>query len=130
LGHRESAHRPLRSLRLTPAKKEAHEKAGEDELSLRRDATTALPAVEAVAGKELAAARTREPDDVLDIRRRSGQAAGDGRIERPARGDEKEDSGDPGADLEAAVRDVLVRHPVAREVEQQSELQRQERRAD
>jgi len=120
----------LPSLRLTPAKKEAHEEAGEDELSRRRDATTPVPAVEAVAGKELAAARTREPDDVLDVRRRSGQGAGDGRIERPARGDEEEDSGDPGADFEAAVRDVLVRHPVAREVEQQPELQRPEPRAD
>jgi hypothetical protein len=55
--------------------------------------------------------------DVLEVRRRSGECAADGRIERSAHRGEEQDTGDPRADLEAAVGDVLVRHPIACEVE-------------
>ena len=86
--------------------------------------------MEPVAGEELAPARPREAEDVLEVRRRSGKRAADGWIERsPDRGEE-ENSGDARADLEAAVGDVLMRHPIACEVEQQPERQRAEPRAD
>lgn len=103
---------------LAPAKKEANEEASKDELGRRRDAATPVPAEEAVAGEELAPARPGEPKYVLDVRRRSGERSADGRIERSAHGGEEQDSGDPRRDLEATVRDVLVRHPIACEVQQ------------
>jgi hypothetical protein len=109
------------ALVLAPAKKEANEEARDDELDRRREAATAMPAMEPVAGEELAPARPREAKDVLEVRRRSGERAADGWIERsPDRGEE-ENSGDARADLEAAVGDVLVWHPIACEVEQQPE---------
>ena len=77
--------------------------------------------MEAVAGEELAPARPREAKDVLEVRRRSGKRAADGRIERsPDRGEEQ-NSGDARADLEAAVGDVLVWHPITYKMEQQPE---------
>ena len=58
---------------------------------------------------------------MLEVQRRSGKRAADGWIERsPDRGEE-ENSGDARADLEAAVGNVLMRHPIACEVEQQPE---------
>ena len=68
--------------RLAARKKKADEEAGEDELDRRRNAATAVPAAEAVAGEELTPARPRESKDVLEVRGRSGERAGDGRIER------------------------------------------------
>lgn len=119
-------------LRLPPpgAEKEADEETSKDELDGRRDATTAVPALEAVAGEELAAARPWKAKDVLEIRRGGGERAADGRIPGSAHGGEEDDLGDAGGDLEAAVGDVLVGHPIAREVEQQPERQRGELRAD
>jgi hypothetical protein len=116
--------------RLAAPKKKANEEAGEDELGRRRNAAAAMPAAEAVAGEELAPARSREAKDVLEVRRGSGERAADGRIERSARCGEEQDSGDTRADLEAAVGDVLVWHPIACEVEQQPERQRAESRVD
>jgi hypothetical protein len=113
-----------------PAKKEANEVARDDELDRRRDAATPVPAVEAVAGKELAATRPREAKDVLEVRRRSGERAADGRIEWAAHSGEEQHAADTRADLEAAVRDVLVRHPISGEVEHQAEQQGAEPRAD
>lgn len=78
-----------------------------------------MPAVEAVAGEEFAPPGTREAQDVLEVRGRSGERAADGWIERSADRGEEQDSGDARSDLEAAVGDVLVRHPIACEVEQQ-----------
>jgi hypothetical protein len=78
-----------------------------------------VPAVEAVAREELAPTGPREAKDVLEVRRRSGKRAADGWIERsPDRGEEK-NSGDARADLEAAVGDVLVWHPITCKMEQQ-----------
>jgi len=109
------------ALVVAPAKKEANEEARDDELDRRREAATAVPAMEPVAEEELAPARPREAKDVLEVRRRSGECAADGWIERsPDRGEEQ-NSGDARADLEAAVGDVLVWHPIACEVEQQPE---------
>jgi hypothetical protein len=71
-----------------------------------------------MAGKELAPTRPREAKDVLDVRRRGGERAADGRMERSAHGGEEQDSGDARPDLEAAVGDVLVRHPIPCEVKQ------------
>jgi hypothetical protein len=65
----------------------------------------------------LAAARPRQPKNMLDVRRRSGECAADGRIERSAYRGEKENAGDPRADLEAAVGYVLVWQAIACEVE-------------
>jgi len=106
------------ALVLAPAEKEAHEEARDDELDRRRDAATAVPAVEAVAGEELASARPREAKDVLEVRRRSGERAAHGWIERsPERGEEQH-PGDARADLEAAIGNVLVWHPIACKMEQ------------
>jgi hypothetical protein len=89
-----------------------------------------VPAAEAVAGEELAPAGPREAKDMLEVRRGSGERPADSRIERSAHGGEEQDCSDARADLEAAVGDVLVRHPVSREVEQQPERQRAESRID
>jgi hypothetical protein len=86
--------------------------------------------VEAVAGKELAATRPREAKDVLEVGRRSGERAADGRIEWAAHSGEEQHAADARADLEAAVRDVLVRHPIPCEVEQQAERQGAEPRTE
>jgi len=82
--------------------------------------------VEAVTGKELTPAWTRELKDVLEVRRRSGERAADRRIERSPHRSEEQHCGDARADLEAAVVDVLVRHTISCEVEQQPERQRAE----
>lgn len=92
---------------------EADEKAREDELGRGRDAATTVPAVEAVAGKELAAPGPWKTYHVLDVRTGRRQRTTHRRIQRSAHGGEKEHSRDTRADLEAAVADVLVRHPVA-----------------
>jgi hypothetical protein len=104
---------------LAPAKKEANEEASDNELGRRRDAATPVPAVEAVAREELASARPREAKDVLEVRRRSGERAANRRIERSSHRGEEENSGDARSDLEAAVGDVLVWHPITCKVEQQ-----------
>jgi hypothetical protein len=83
-----------------------------------------------MAGEELAPARARQRKDVLEIRRRSSERAADGRMERSAHGGEEQHTADARSDLEATVGDVLVRHPIACEVEQQPERQRAEPRAD
>ena len=53
----------------------------------------------------------------------SSERAGHRGIERPAHRGQEEDCGDARADLEAAIGDVTVRHPIADEVEEQSEWQ-------
>jgi hypothetical protein len=54
---------------------------------------------------------------VLEVRRGSGERAADSRIPRSAHGGEEDDLGYARGDLEAAVADVLVGHPIAPEVE-------------
>jgi hypothetical protein len=106
-----------------PPKKKADEKTREEELGRRRDAATPVPAVKAVAGEELATTRPGEAKDVLEIRRRSRERAANGRIERSAHRGEQQNPGDARADLEAAVGDVFMRHPIPKEVEDQPERQ-------
>jgi hypothetical protein len=110
--------------------KAADEEARQDELDRCWDTATSVPAVEAVAGKELAATRPREAKDVLEVGRRSGERAADGRIEWAAHSGEEQHAADARADLEAAVRDVLVRRPIPCEVEQQAERQGAEPRTE
>jgi hypothetical protein len=109
---------------------EADQKAGHEELDRGRHSTAPVPAAQPVAREELASAGPGEPQDVFEVWTRSRERAGHGRIERPARPGEEQDGGDPRRNLEAAVCNVLVRHAVARQVEEQSERQRGESRAE
>ncbi len=67
---------------------------------------------------------------MFEVRARGRERTGHGGIERTAHPGEEQDGGDPGADLEAAVRDVLVRQPISREVKEQAERHRREPGAD
>jgi hypothetical protein len=128
-----TAGRPIRSreLQLAAAKKEAADKeAREEELDRRRKTTAPVPAMEAMTREELAPARPRQPKEMLEVGRTSSERAGHRGIERSAHRGEEHDCGDARADLEAAVGDVTVRHPIADEVEEQSEWQRAEPRTD
>ncbi len=80
-----------------------------------------MPTAQPVAGEELATAWPREAKDVFEVRTRSRERAGDGGIERSAHSAEEQDACDARADLEGAVRDVLVRDPIAREVKEEPE---------
>jgi hypothetical protein len=86
--------------------------------------------MEAMTREELSPARAWETNEVLKVRSRRSERAGHRRIERSANCGEEQDCGDAGADFEAAVWDVSVRHPVADEVEEQSERQRAEARTN
>ena len=66
---------------------------------------------------------------MFEVRTRSRDRPGDGGIERSAHSTEEQHAGDARTDLEAAVGDVLVRDPIAREVKKQPERQRAEPRA-
>ena len=83
-----------------------------------------------MAGEELATAGPREAEDVFQVRTRSRERARDGGIEWSAHSAEEQDPCDARPDLESAVRDVLVRNPIARDVKEQTERQRSEPRAD
>ena len=128
------ARRPLAELRqtakLAAAKKEADEETREEELDRRRKTAAPVPAMEAMTREELAPARPRETKEVLEVWRRGSERAGHRGIERSAHRGEEQDCGDARADLEATVGDVTVRHPIADEVEEQSEWQRAEPRTD
>jgi hypothetical protein len=125
---------PLAELRqtakLAAAKKEADEETREEELDRRRKTAAPVPAMEAMTREELAPARPRETKDVLEVWRRGSERACHRGIERSAHRGEEQDCGDARADLEAAVGDVTVRHPIADEVEEQSEWQRAEPRTN
>jgi hypothetical protein len=71
--------------------------------------------------EELAAARAQEWEDVLEVGCGARPGAERSRIKRaPARG-EKDEARETAADLEAARADVLVRQPIAREVEDRAQ---------
>jgi len=74
-----------------------------------------------MAREELAAARAREWEDVLDVGTRCRQRSGDSRVERPPHERQQHDGGDAGANLEAAIADVVVRHPVACQVKDEAQ---------
>jgi hypothetical protein len=116
--------------KLAAAQKEADEETRDEELERRRKTAAPVPAVEAVTREELPSARPWQPKEVLEVGRRSSERAGHRRVERSAHRGEEQDCGDARADFEAAVGDVSVRHPIAGEVEEQSEWQRAEPRTD
>jgi hypothetical protein len=101
---------------LAAAKKEADEETREEELDWRRKTATSVPALEAMTRDELAPAGPRETKEVLEVWRGSSERAGHRGIERSAHRGEEQDCGDARADLEAAVGDVAVRHPIADQV--------------
>ena len=102
----------------------ADEKACGQQLSPRRNASASVPTVEAMAREELAAVGPREPEHVLQVWRRSSQRPYHGRVEWAAHQGQEEYRSDPGADLEPAIADVLMRHPVPRQVEEEAERKR------
>lgn len=114
--------------RLSPsAEQQADERSGEQELRLGREAG-AVAASAAV--EELLASGPQQRHEVLEVGRRRGCAAEHGRVEGPAPGGEQREHGKAASDLEPAVVDVLVRHPVACDVQRRTEEQRQRTRAD
>jgi hypothetical protein len=119
-----------RPLQLAAAKKEADEETREEELNRRRKTAAPVPAMEAMTREELAPARPRQPKEVLEVGSSGSERTGQRGIERSAHRGEEQDCGDARADLEATVGDVTVRHPIADEVEEQSEWQRAEPRTD
>jgi hypothetical protein len=66
---------------------------------------------------------------MLQVWRRGRQRPCHGRVEWAAHQGQEEHRGDPGADLEAAIADVLMRHPVPRQVEYEAERKRAAPRA-
>jgi hypothetical protein len=119
-----------RPVQLAATKQETDEETREEELERRRKTAAPVPAMEAMTREELAPARPRQTKEVLEVWRTSSERAGHRGIERSAHRGEEQDRGDARADLEAAVGDVSVRHPIADEVEEQSEWQRAEPRTD
>jgi hypothetical protein len=101
---------------LPQARERSKKQSGDEELHGRAHSSAAMPPMDPVTRKELAPTRPREAHDVLQIGSRRCEGAGDGGIERPARNRKEEHGCNSRADLELAVEDVLVRHPVTREV--------------
>ena len=110
-----------------PGEEQADDRAGEQELSLDRDpgAVAAAAAVE-----QLLPDGTQPGRKVLEVGHRGGRAAEHGRIERATPRGEQAECDEAAADLEAPVRNVLVRYPVAGHVERRAEEQRERPRAD
>jgi hypothetical protein len=98
---------------LASVKENADEETGQDELNGGGESAAPMPAPEPVAWEELAAARPREAEEVLEVRTGSCKCAGDSGIKWSARSCQEQDAGDARADLEAPVGDVLVRDPIA-----------------
>jgi hypothetical protein len=78
--------------------------------------------------EELAAARAQEREDVLEVGCGARSGAERCRIERAAACGEEDEARETAADLEAARADVLVRQPIAREVEDRAQQERRESR--
>ena len=83
-----------------------------------------------MAGEERAASGTGEWNDVLEVGKRSRRPTQRRRIERATAGCEQENGRDTGHRLEAASRDVIVRHQVAGQVEKRTEAERHEPGSD
>jgi hypothetical protein len=94
----------------------------QQELRLDRDAhaVTSDPSVE-----EQLAARAKPRQQVLEIRHGCRGTPHHCGVERPAPCGEQAQREEPGADLEAPVGDVLVRHLVSGDVEQRSDEERE-----
>jgi len=70
-----------------------------------------------MAGEELSPAGPGQADDVLKIRRGRGHGSNRRRVEGPTNDGEGEDTKRTARHLEPARGDVLVRHPVAEDVQ-------------
>ena len=113
--------------RLPPAgEQQAHDRSREQELRLGRDAD-AVPAAYSV--EELLAAHPEPGQEMLEVGRRRCRAAEHGGIERAAPGGEQTEGDETAADLEAPVRDVLVRYLVAGDVQRRAEQESERARA-
>jgi hypothetical protein len=76
--------------------------------------------------EDLPPARAQEREDMLEVRGRACGGAECRRIEGASPRRQEEDGSDAAADLEPTGADVLVRHAVAREVENRSEQEGRE----
>src|SRR6476661_8475534 len=109
-----------------PAEQHADDRSCEQELRLGGDAGS-VPANAAV--EELLSAQPEPGDDVLEVghgSRRSSQHSG---VEETSPGGQQTERDEPAADLEASVGNVLVRHPVAGEVQRWTERESKRPRA-
>lgn len=106
---------------------QAHEHTGGEQLRLGRDAD-AVPS--AAAMEELLPTRPEPRDEVLEIGQRRRGAAEHRGVGRAAASSQQGEREEAAADLEAPVRDVLVRHAVAGHVQGRAEQQRERPRAD
>ena len=80
-----------------------------------------MPTPEAVTREELASAGTRQPHQMLEVGCRTGRGADRDRAKRPVPHCEGKQRGDTRPELEAPVRDVVVRHPVTGDVSEHPE---------
>jgi hypothetical protein len=76
--------------------------------------------------EELVSARTKEGEDVLEVRGGAGHCAERRRVERPAPHGEESETREAAADLEPTRADVLVRDAVAEKVEDRPREERRE----
>jgi hypothetical protein len=95
--------------------------AGDEQLSVRGKPANAVPASDPVAWEELPATGPRKRQDVLQVGRSGGDGTHGRRIEWSPYECQRQHSRDAAHDLESPRRDVLVRNPVACEVEDRSE---------
>jgi hypothetical protein len=105
---------------------QAHERTRAQELRLGGDAH----AVPAAAVEDLLAPQPEPGHEVLQIRHRRRSAPEHRRVERAATGGEQAERDEAAADLEAPVGDVLVRHPIAGQMQRRAEQERKGTRAD
>jgi hypothetical protein len=112
--------------RLPPAREQqAYDRTRDQELGPGGNASTVSPAA---AVEEQLAARPEPGHDVLEIGHRTRGAAEYGRVEEATARGQHAERGDPAADLEALVGDVLVRHSVGRDVECRAQQERERAR--
>jgi hypothetical protein len=104
---------------------EPHERTGEQELRLDRDARSVTAAA---AMEDLLSMHAKPRNEVLEVGHRGGRTAEHRRIERPAPRSEQAERDEPAADLEAPVWNVLVRHTIACDVQRRPEQQRERTR--
>jgi hypothetical protein len=109
------------------SEEQAHERTREQELGLGRDPDAVAAAA---AMEDLLPAGPEPRHEVLEVGHGGSRAAEDGRVERATPRGEQAERDEPTSDLEAPVRDVLVRHAVAGDVERRAEQQRHRPRAD